>query len=128
MLEIAQREVPNAKFIECSIEDVDIEDGSLDLVVSSFAIIHVPRDQHKCLFERIYKWLRPGGVAFLGLGASDNPADYDENWHGVPMTWSHFDAETNLQMLESAGFVSDWHQIETYAFDESHLFVIARRG
>jgi SAM-dependent methyltransferase len=126
MLDIARREVPAASFTEGSIEELDLDSGSVDIVVSFFAIIHVPRAEHAALFGRIFTWLRPGGVALLSLGARDNPYGYEDHWHGAPMAWSHFDAGTNLELLSDAGFVIDWQELEDLA-GERHLYVLARR-
>ena len=127
MLEIARREVPQATFHEARMEDVDLPAESVDLITSFFAIICVPRSAHAALFSRIWTWLSPGGAALLSLGANDNPYEYDPDWHGVPMTWSHFDAETNLRLLREAGFEIQWSEIEEFEAGERHLFVIARR-
>jgi SAM-dependent methyltransferase len=126
MLEIARREVPQAKFAEARIEDLDLEPESVDIVVSFFAMIHVPRAEHAALFRRIWTWLRADGVALLSLGARDNPYGHEDDWHGAPMSWSHFDAETNLQLLRDAGFAIDWSEVEDFP-GERHLYVLARR-
>jgi SAM-dependent methyltransferase len=126
MLELARREVPGATFHEARIEEVDFAPETVDLVVSFFAIIHVRREEHAALFKRIATWLRPGGAALLSLGSGDNPDDYEAEWHGAPMAWSHFDADTNLRLLREAGFKIDWWEIEEVGPGERHLFVIAR--
>jgi len=126
MLEIARREVPGAIFHEARIEDVDLTAESVDLVVSFFAIIHVPREEHAALFIRMFSWLKPGGAALLALGTTDNPDDYEADWHGAPMAWSHFDAETSLRLLRGAGFEIDYSRIEEFTDGERHLFVVGR--
>ena len=60
----ARGEVPGATFHEARMQDLAFAPGSLDVVVSLFAVDHVPRTQHAALFARIFSWLRPGtGVA-----------------------------------------------------------------
>lgn len=125
MLDIGRTQVPGAIFHEARIEDVRLEANSVDIVVSFFAIIHVPRDEHAALFRRIWTWLKPGGALFVSLGTSDNPSDHDENWHGAPMAWSHFDAKTSLSLLREAGFRIDWSEIQESQPHERHLYVIA---
>lgn len=127
MLDIARREVPGAIFREARIEALDLEPQSVDLIVSFFAIIHVPREDHAALFQRMWTWLKPDGVALLSLGMSDNPSGYESDWHGAPMAWSHFDGETSIRLLREAGFEVEWSEIEEFGADERHLFVIARR-
>jgi SAM-dependent methyltransferase len=127
MLEIARREVPQAKFTEARIEDLSFEPASLDIVTSFFAIIHVHREHHAELFRRIFGWLKPGGIALMSLGAADNPNQFDENWNGAAMSWSHFDADTNLRLLTEGGFLISWSALESFGPKESHLFVLASR-
>jgi len=127
MLDIARREVPSASFHEAMIEEIELKPASVDLIVSFFAIIHVPRAEHAALFGRMWTWLRPGGMALLSLGTSDNPSGFELDWHGAPMAWSHFDADTSINLLREAGFDIDWSEIEEFGPDERHLFVIARR-
>jgi SAM-dependent methyltransferase len=127
MIGIAQREVPEGKFVLARIEDLQLEEASVDLITSFFAIIHIPRHRHALLFRRMWDWLRPGGAALLSLGANDNPEEFQSNWRGAPMKWSHFDAEANLALLSQAGFEIAWSDIEEYAPGERHLFVVAHR-
>jgi trans-aconitate methyltransferase len=127
MLAIARREVPRATFEESRIEDLNFPAQSIDIVVSFFAIIHVPREFHATLFTRMFEWLPPGGAALLSLGAVDDPEWFDLSWHGVPMKWSHFDAETNLAMLKQSGFEIAFSEVEEFDPTERHLFVLAKR-
>lgn len=124
MIDLARREAPEALFDVAAIESLALEPGSVDLVTSFFAIIHIDRALHAEIFRRIFTWLKPGGVCLLSLGANDNPDDYQPDWHGAPMRWSHFDAETNVGLLEDAGFELRWREVEDLA-GEQHLFVIA---
>lgn len=126
MLDIARVEVPKASFEQISIEEIELMPASIDLVLSFFAIIHIDRSYHEALFTNIIEWLRPGGVAFLTLGATDQPESREANWHGQPMVWSFFDAESNLKLLSDVGFDVVWHEIEEFP-TEKHLFVIARK-
>ena len=126
MLPIARQEVPNASFELTAIEDLRLNPSSVDLVVSFFAIIHVDRALHEELYARIYSWLRGGGAALLSLGAEDNPNQQSDDWHGAPMAWSHFDAETNLALLARTGFELRWHEVDDFG-DEKHLIVIAEK-
>ena len=121
MLDVARREVPAASFTEARIEDVDLEPNSVDLIVSFFAIIHVPREEHAALFGRMRTWLRPGGMALLSLGTSDNPSGFEPDWHGAPMAWSHFDADTSIKLLREAGFDIDWSEIEEFGAGRTSL-------
>jgi SAM-dependent methyltransferase len=99
---------------------------SFDGVVAYYSIIHVPRDEHETVVAEIGRVLVPGGHALLVLGAGDLPADHDENsWFGVPMYWSHFDADTNLELLARAGLEVEWNDIVDDPMGHGrHLFVL----
>jgi len=49
------------------------------------------------------EWLAPGGIFLASLGARDCTG-WPGTWLGAEMFFSHFGAETNLQLLRSAGF------------------------
>ena len=52
----------------------------------------------------------------------------EENWEGwgTPMWWSHHDSETNLRMLQEAGFRLESAEGHT-SEGETWLWVIARK-
>lgn len=127
MLDIARVEVPNATFELVSIEEIELDASSVDLIVSFFAIIHIDRRYHRELFVKIFEWLRPGGAALLTLGATDQPETREPDLHGQSMVWSYFDAESNLKMLSEVGFTVTWNEIEEFP-TEKHLFVIVMKS
>lgn len=103
-LALARRNAPGARLVRADMVDLAFAPGSFDAVVAFWTLIHVPRDVHASLLERIHAWLRPGGLFAGTLGRGDNPADLVPDFHGAPMYWSHFDAETNRALLRAAGF------------------------
>ena len=72
---------------------------------------------------------RCGGRALLCLGWHDIPEDHDpDSWLGVPMFWSHFDADTNVVLLQRAGFtIESSVEVPDPMDHASHLFVTAVR-
>jgi ubiquinone/menaquinone biosynthesis C-methylase UbiE len=70
--------VDNIQFLTEPIEALDLPGGSLDLVVSNYALHHL-RDADKArLLGRAYDWLRPGGRLIIGdmmFGRGSDPAD-----------------------------------------------------
>ncbi len=69
--------------------------------------------------------LRPRGLALLCRGAVDLPA-WTEQYHDVPMYWSHYDAATSLALVKAAGREIVW---DRWVADGAvgHLFVLAQR-
>jgi hypothetical protein len=55
------------------------------------------------LFARILRWLKPDGLFLASLSRVGGP-DRTEEWLGVPMFFSGFDADTNRRRAREAGF------------------------
>lgn len=128
-IELARKNVSNAQFICQDMTKLDFPDGTFDAIVSYYAIIHIPREEHRSLFVSFQRMLKPGGFALLCLGAEHLVDDVDETYLGTRMYWSHFDAETYLEMLEVTGFKLVWSRIVRDETCEGggHLFVLAQK-
>lgn len=132
-LDLARRLVPSATFLEADMTDLDFGPESFGAVVAFHSIIHVPREEHPALLERIHDWLRPGGLFLATLTVTDYEGE-DEDWEGwgAAMRWSHYDAETNRRMLREAGFgvlnAEPRTGGGTGAAEETWLWVLARKG
>jgi SAM-dependent methyltransferase len=128
-LERARALVPDARFIQADMTLVEFDAASLDGVMAMHSIDHVPRDLHANLFERIARWLRPGGHFVGTLNADDDPG-WTGEWLGVQMFFSGFDAETNLRLLGESGLQPVRSEIVTTRRpdeEEAFLWVLARR-
>jgi SAM-dependent methyltransferase len=102
-LRLARANAPAAAFVHDDFAGLDFPDGSFDAVTALYSIIHVPRDEHARLFARIRRWLRPGGLFLASLGHVGGP-DRTEQWLGVDMFFSSFDAATSSRLVREAGF------------------------
>ena len=126
---LARRNVPEGHFVHDDMMEVKLPQASFDAVAAFFAITHVPRDEHARLLGRIFSWLRPGALFVGSFGAGE--ADGVENdWLGVPVFFSHFDAATNRELVGQAGF--DLLDDEILVHDEdgravTFLWITARR-
>ncbi len=128
-LSLGRAVVPAMASAQGDLTQLPVADRSADAVVSFYAIIHVPRDEHAQVLAEVARVLRPGGRALLCLGASDNPDDHDPaSWLGVPMFWSHFDGAANQALVAAAGLVIDGaHHVADPMGHPGHLFVAAHR-
>src|SRR5262249_50697527 len=104
----ARQLVPGAALVQADLATVQLQPGSLDAVVSFYALIHVPLADQQALFPRIRSWLRPGGYLMAIVGASRWTGT--EQYLGADMFWDHADAATYLQWLHAARLSPVWHR------------------
>ena len=128
-IDLARRHVPGAQFVCQDMTKLDYPEDTFDAIVSYYAIIHIPREQHRSLFVSFQQMLKPDGFALLCLGAESLADDIDEKYLGTRMYWSHFDADTYLEMLEVTGFRHIWSRIvrDETCDGGGHLFVLVQK-
>jgi len=125
---LARDHVPELSAAEGDMAALPLAGGRFDGLVSYYAVIHVPREDHGALLSEFRRVLRTGGWALVCLGSGDNPQDHDTNsWLGTPMYWSHFDAPSTLALMEDAGLRPElrWEVIDPMGHG-SHSFVLAQ--
>lgn len=105
-IRLARQSVPNARFLRQDMATLNFPDESFDAICSFYAVIHIPREEHRPLLENFHRMLKSGGLVLLCMGSGDWPGAV-ESFFEAPMYWSHYDAETNLHMTEEAGFESE---------------------
>lgn len=129
-IELARKNVPNATFLCEDMTKLSFAENTFDGITSYYAIIHVPSEEHQSLLVNFYRMLKPDGLALLCLGANESLDDGDDEFFGTPMYWSHFGAETNLQMLRDCGFTIVWSKLvgDSTCEGAAHLFVLAQKG
>jgi SAM-dependent methyltransferase len=128
-LELARRNVPEARLVKADITEVDLPEASFDGVCAFYSLTHVPRELHEALLRRIASWLRPRGVFVASLGKTDNPSQIDEDWLGAPMFFSHFAADAGVALVEGAGFEiarQDFIPQVEHGVEGGFLWVLAR--
>jgi cyclopropane fatty-acyl-phospholipid synthase-like methyltransferase len=130
-LRLARAAVPEAAFIHADLIELDFAEGAFDAVTAFYSFMHVPRDQHPELLGRIRGWLRPGGLFLAPMSTIGGP-DRVENWLGVEMFFSGWDAETNRRLVRAAGLdlvvaeVIEMREPES-EYETSFLWVLARK-
>ncbi len=133
MLSLARRNVPEGNFVCSDVMSVDFEDGSFDAAVAFYSIFHLPREEHRGLFERVHRWLRPGGYFLCTLSQRDEPAYTEDDFFGETMFWSNYGLERSLRTLREVGFevievgsISAGWEDEAEAAMEEHPLVLVR--
>ena len=124
MLAAARDNVPGAVFRHMNITAIDLPPESFDGVISTYAIIHVPKEMHAGIFQSFYSILKPGGVMLVSV-ASWAWEEYAE-YMGVKMFWSHFDPKKTESLITEAGFnIVFGRDVETGG--EKHHWVLAQK-
>lgn len=129
-IRLARELVPGTEFVCRDITELDFPDDSFGAICSYYAIIHIPREEHRGLLRNFYRMLKPGGLVLLSMGFSDSAIDIEEDFFGARMYWSHFNADTNLKMLADCGFRIIWSDVvvEQLAFGGGRCpFVLAQK-
>ncbi|HSL10716.1 MAG TPA: class I SAM-dependent methyltransferase [Actinomycetota bacterium] len=106
-LRLARRAVPSARLVQGDMVTIAFRARSLDAVTAFASTGHVPSELHPRLYRSIASWLRPGGVFAAQLPTGANPEEFDDDWMGAPMYFSHPDLAGTLELLRDAGFVID---------------------
>ncbi len=128
-IELARKNVPEAKFICQDMTQLDFQDGTFDAICSFYAIIHIPREEHKTLLLNFHRMLKPGGFSLLCLGVENLIDNIEEDFFGARMYWSHYDRVTYLKILREFGFLIISSDIipDSSCDSASHLFVLAQK-
>ncbi|HEY0427660.1 MAG TPA: class I SAM-dependent methyltransferase [Pyrinomonadaceae bacterium] len=126
MIEIAREQIPQGNFFVSEMTECEFGEEEFDVIVSAFAIIHVPQKKQSSLFKNIFKWLKTGGVAFLILATND-VEEWIEDFYGVEMYWSHFGSEKYKEIIADAGLQMLWDKIETLSNGEVFYNVIIKK-
>lgn len=128
-IELANKNVPNAKFRCEDMTKLNFPENTFDGITSYYAIIHIPREEHQALLANFYRMLKPDGFTLLCLGAEHLIDEVEENYLGARMYWSHYDMETYLKMLNDCGFSIIWSKRVADGTCEGagHLFVLAQK-
>jgi SAM-dependent methyltransferase len=129
-IELGQRNVPEATFIQADMTTLELPPDSLDAVVAFYSLTHLPQDELPVVLASILRWLRPGGVFLGSMGAYEAPDEIEADWLGVPMFFGHPGAKRNRAMVRRTGFVIETAVVEsepTDRHDAHFLWVVAHK-
>ncbi len=99
---LASRFAPRAQLVRADISALALRPGSVDAVVSFYALGHLPGAAHTQLFRSIARWLRPGGLLLTSVPVTAGDG-IEPDWLGVPMFFGGIGARPSLEALEQAG-------------------------
>jgi ubiquinone/menaquinone biosynthesis C-methylase UbiE len=97
--------VKNVKFIRSSLEKIDIESDSVDLIISNCTLNHV--NDKDSVWSEIYRMLKIGGRFVISdiYSVSEIPEEYSNDPVAVSECWGGaVEKEEYLKILKRAGF------------------------
>ncbi len=123
----ARELVPQAEFIRADVSTVEFPPESFDAVVTFYALIHIPVQEHLPLLRKAAAWLRPGGL-FVATTGYEAWTGLEENWldQGAAMWWSHADAATYRSWITDCGLSIEREEFVPEG-GSGHAFFWARR-
>ena len=134
MVRLARRNVPAGEFKCADITSIDFDRSSFDAVVAICSLFHLPRDEQPALFQRLHRWLRPGGYLLCTLSHHDEAGYTEDDFFGVTMYWSNDGLSEYLDTLARVGFAvvetsstADGNAETTPGNIEDHPLVLARK-
>jgi ubiquinone/menaquinone biosynthesis C-methylase UbiE len=97
-LQRAQRNVPQAKYVEALAEEMPSPDNQFDFVHTSVAMHEMTPSQLRQILKEVYRVLKPGGV--FALVDFHKPRNF-VFWPGLSLFLWLFETETAWQLLET---------------------------
>lgn len=125
MLEIASARLPGANFVKMDMRNLAFGDRRFDGVVACYSLIHVPMELHRDVIFDFERLLTPGGALLFSCGR--HKWEGIEEFHGVPMFWSHPHPKVTRRSVVDAGFELDFAEIRKHG-GEHHYWVLARKS
>jgi SAM-dependent methyltransferase len=120
----ARKNVPDAQYIQADFTNFDPE-RQFDGLICMFALFHIPREEHADTLTKFHDILESGAPLLITMGTEDverMTADYD----GADMAWSFYDADTNKELIDDAGFeIVRTELIPDDRDGHKHLWVLA---
>jgi len=129
-LRLAAEHVPDAMLVRGDISRLRLHPSCLDGVTAFYSLGHVPRARHRDVLAEVFQGLRPGGWLLATMSADGTEDTVQDDFLGVPMFFSGFDAATNRQLLTDSGFsvaTADAITMREPEGDVTFLWVLAQR-
>lgn len=97
-LQRAQRNVPQAQYVEALAEEMPFPDNQFDVVHTSVAMHEMKPSALRQIIQEVYRVLKPGGVfALVDFHKPTNPIF----WPGIILFLWLFETQTAWQLLET---------------------------
>ncbi|MBD3406911.1 MAG: methyltransferase domain-containing protein [Candidatus Lokiarchaeota archaeon] len=102
MIELAKQNVPDVKFHQKNILELDFPNNAFDGIICVYTLWHIPREHHANIIENFHRMLKDDGILVLNTGVYES--DGMSRFFGEPMLWSTNDPKKTLGVVKSLGF------------------------
>jgi cyclopropane fatty-acyl-phospholipid synthase-like methyltransferase len=105
-ISLARRSCPDitATFIPGDMLTLSFQPETFDGVVAFFSIFHLPREEQKVMFQKVFTGMKTGSKFAFNLG-SEAKEEIRDLFFGKEMFWSGWGVERSLEILREVGFV-----------------------
>ncbi|MGW3076244.1 class I SAM-dependent methyltransferase [Kitasatospora sp. NPDC001132] len=105
MVALARRAYPQLRFVQGSMDALDVPEGTLGGILAWYSVHHTPADQLPVLFAEFHRVLAPGGHLLLGGHAGDVRLNHAQAYgHAVSYASYLVPVARLVELLEAAGF------------------------
>ncbi|WP_084961035.1 class I SAM-dependent methyltransferase [Thermoactinospora rubra] len=133
MLDLARANVPEARFLEMDVVDLDDRLGAFDAVVAYFVLLMLPRAEIERTLRRLHSVIAPGGWLSLSMVEIDMD-DVPFSFLGAPVRVTGYLNDDLVDVVRQAGFTVEHSDARSYAPastqapPEIQLFLTCRRA
>lgn len=115
--------------LEADMLKLEFGSGSIDAVVAFHSVIHLSLSDQRVLLERVFSWLRPGGLFLFNVGAGEvDEGSVAEGWLGMEGAyWSSFGTEGSRKVVREIGFEIVEDDVIEVKNDATFLWMIVRK-
>ncbi|MEV6838459.1 class I SAM-dependent methyltransferase [Streptomyces sp. NPDC051133] len=132
MVELASRQVPEARFLLADIRELPLEEGSFDGACAYFSLLQMTRAEQAGVVAKLARAVRPGGFVVLATVPLD-VEDVEAVFMGQQVRVTSFAAEAFTALASGAGLTvlderrTVFTPAHPDAVPEPHLFLHCRR-
>ena len=126
LLAIARERMPQATWIESSIEDFN-STLKFNAIICWDALFHIDRSRHEKIFAKFAQMLLPEGRLMLTCGGSEHPA-FTDTMFNQTFFYDSFPPETVVLMLKNSGFemkITEFLNLPTGGRDKGRYAIVA---
>jgi cyclopropane fatty-acyl-phospholipid synthase-like methyltransferase len=125
MLRLARRNVPGAHLVLADMTEVEVADGSVAAIVAWDSLFHVDRRQHRDMYGKFARWLRPGGRVLFTSGGTGNEG-FTSSMFGEEFFYSSYPPDQVAAYLDEAGLVILRRELDEPR-DKGHVSFLAEK-